>query len=902
MSADAVVEGGSPVTATVTASSDSTIPEGLEIELAWCGEPLLGESVGADPRLLRGQGDDPTTIAMSGGSTTSTGTLTIEALVDHANGATAVYYPPRRCPLTATFAGAQQSVPLTRTDAAGVPEARFGTAAAEVVEGENIEVEAVLAPAYGYESLEVKLEVTDADSVVDLATLPVVLELTNATSTDPALRTHNNPGYLPTKGNSTADGARTVILRLVAGTDGRYSVGTPSSVTVTVLDDDVAPAAPVPFTGAGSNDRITLSWTPPVQVVTGYEYRYKATGTTTWGPSTVPADDGWEAVPDSAAGGANRTSFTVENLTVGESYDFELRGRNDHGAGAAASDMFSTIVITSWNLSVSGDTIVEGGSPITATVTATSDSTIPEGLEVELAWCGDPLGGDSRLRGQGDEPTTITMSGGSTTSTGTLTIEAPADHAGGATAVYYPPETCELTATFAGEEKSVTLTRTDAAGLPVARFGTATAEVVEGENIEVEAFLTPAYGPDSLLVTLEVTDADDVLPDDDTPEHLQFFQFKNATSTAPTSAIHGHDGFLLTVENTTADGARTVTLRLVENADVPYSVGTPPSVTVTVLDDDVAPAAPIPFTGAGSNDRITLSWTPPVQVVTGYEYRYKATGTTAWGPSAVPADNGWEAVPDSAAGGANRTSFTVENLTVGQSYDFEVRGRNDVGAGTAASEIFSTIVINSWNLSVSGDTIVEGGSPTTATVIARSDTNLPEGLEVGLTWCGEPLGGDSLLRGQGDEPTTIAMSGGSTTSAGSLVIEAPADASEAVVYHPPETCSLTATFAGTEESVDLTRTDAQSVPVATIRAEPEALPEGGSTDVTVTLTPPLGGDGGDVLLEVEDADSALAAAPATALTFADGIGERTFTVATVDNTARPADRGIRPPWSSSGCW
>ena len=105
------------------------------------------------------------------------------------------------------------------------------------------------------------------------------------------------------------------------------------------------------------------------------------------------------------------------------------------------------------------------------------------------------------------------------------------------------------------------------------------------------------------------------------------------------------------------------------------------------------------------------------------------------------------------------------------------------------------------------------------------------------------------------------------------------------MYHPRTECPLVAEFAGEAYSVALTRTDAhaQTVPVATIRAVPEALAEGESFDVTVTLTPPLGGDGGEVLLELQDAGSALAPPPPTALTFGDGIGERTFTVATAAN-------------------
>ena len=750
-----------------------------------------------------------------------------------------------------------------------------------VTEGDTFDVTVETTQAMRF-AAAVAWDITDAGSLLDGT--PGA-----GTATIGAGETAATFGYTTLGDTTTAAAARSVAFTLKS-TDAPFEVyflSSDTTATVAVLDDDALPAAPVDLQGFGANTEITLSWAPPpIQAVTGYEYRYRITGTpeSAWSPD-------WGALTlDGEPREGGRVGFTVESLTLGASYDFEVRGVNGIGKGAEAGVTVSTIVIE-WTFEVSpsstdteGNTkaeLVEGGAAITATARITNNPDRPSVLEIPLTWCGEPLGGDGALVSGENGASKITIDPSALT--GSLTISAPPD-AADAEAVYYPPTECDLVASFGGESPSVALTRTDAAATePVVTLGEVPAQAAEGETLQVEAFLAPQYGPGELPVTVAVADPESAMSS--VPET---FVFPARTGTVSAAFVVG--------TNTTADDARSVTIELEEDPDQPYSVGTPFSATVAVLDDDAVPAAPAPLTGVGSNDTIALTWTPPpVQVVTSYEYRYRlaTTGTTTWGPSTVPADDGWEAVPDSAAGGANRTSFTVTGLTVGASYDFEVRGVNGIGKGAAASTTTSTIVIE-WEFSVSGATgpaeakavtLREGGTRTATARITNAagnaDLPLADPITIPLTWCGAPLGDNPLVTGEnGAKGITIAANSLNAT----LTIEAPADAAGAAVYHPRTECPLVAEFAGEAYSVALARTDAQSVPVATIRAEPEALAEGESIDVTVTLAPPFGGgDGGVVLLAVEDADSALAVAATTALTFGDGIGERTFTVATAAN-------------------
>ena len=871
----AVYEGDNALTVTVAITNNVTFDERLEVELLWDREAdnmvrAEEETLLSDPGSVL-EGVAGVVVTIDAGE--SSGSVEIRARQD------ALFFDNGPQVMLGRYLGTDiGSARFYYVDDESQPQVSI-SAPPSVTEGDAFDVTVETTQAMRF-AAAVAWDITDAASLLDGT--PGA-----GTATIGAGETAATAGYTTVGDTTTAAAARSVAFTLkptVAPFE-VYLLGSGTTATVAVLDDDALPAAPVDLQGHGANTEITLSWAPPpIQAVTGYEYRYRITGTpgSAWSPD-------WGALTlDGEPREGGRVGFAVENLTLGASYDFEVRGVNGIGKGAAASVTASTIVID-WEFSVSEATgsegnrkaaLVEGGGTITATARITNNPDRPSVLEIPLTWCGEPLGGDGALVSGENGASKITIAPSALT--GSLTISAPPD-ADDAQAVYYPPTECDLVASFGGESPSVALTRTDAAATePVVTLGEVPARAAEGETLQVEAFLVPQYGPGELPVTVAVADPESAMSS--VPET---FVFPARTGTVSAAFVVG--------TNATADGARSVAIALEEDPDQPYSVGTPSSATVAVLDDDAVPGAPAPLTGVGSNDTIALTWTPPpVQVVTSYEYRYRTTGTTTWGPSTVSADNGWEAVPESAAGGANRTSFTVTGLTVGASYDFEVRGVNGEGPGAAASTTTSTIVIE-WEFSVSGATgpagaravtLREGGTRTATARITNaggnSDLPLADPITIPLTWCGAPLGDNPLVTGEnGAKGITIAAN----SLIGTLTIEAPADAAGAAVYHPRTECPLVAEFAGEAYSVALTRTDAQTLrPVATIRAEPEALAEGESIEVTVTLTLPFGGDGGEVLLELQDADSALAvAATTTALTFGGGIAERTFTAATAAN-------------------
>ena len=99
----------------------------------------------------------------------------------------------------------------------------------------------------------------------------------------------------------------TFTVTLNAGTG--YTVGTPSTLTVTIIDND-PPAAP-PLTLTTGNGQQRASWTKPAGPVTGYQLRYKEVtatdqaATTAGGPVDGLGDE--HAVGHGHLGGHHRT-------------------------------------------------------------------------------------------------------------------------------------------------------------------------------------------------------------------------------------------------------------------------------------------------------------------------------------------------------------------------------------------------------------------------------------------------------------------------------------------------------------------------------------------------------------------------------------------------------------------
>ena len=162
-----------------------------------------------------------------------------------------------------------------------------------------------------------------------------------------------------------ADGWVTVTLL----PEDEYTIGRPKSATVTILDDDEVPGAIQDLAAAPGDERVVLSWSPPMDEgtspVLGFDYRARKETAKNWSSWT---DTGVDP-------GATNPAYTVTNLDNTTPYTFEVRARSAAGNGPPSNRATGTPlpppVLTSIELTsdAGSDGTYAIGDDIVATVT-----------------------------------------------------------------------------------------------------------------------------------------------------------------------------------------------------------------------------------------------------------------------------------------------------------------------------------------------------------------------------------------------------------------------------------------------------------------------------------------------------------------------------------------------------
>ena len=279
-----------------------------------------------------------------------------------------------------------------------------------------------------------------------------------------------------------------------------------------------------------------------------------------------------------------------------------------------------------------------------------------------------------------DGPTAVSIDENSTDSLGTYTASDPDDD----------PLTWSLTGTDASafELQGSGTTRTLHFQQPpdFETQETYTVEVVVTDDNSLSA---------TVAVTVTVTNADDPGTIELSPTPPQVGEPITATLADPDGSVTNVEWTWLSFnpdgtsseETGTSDGLSStftptqalVGKRLQATAEYDDGQGTDQSAesaqTEAVID---RPASPGSLAATPGHEQVTLSWTAPDDngsPITHYQYRQSDDGGTTWDPD-------WTTIPDS---DAQTTSYTVESLTNGTAYTFEVRAVNAVGAGPVSS-------------------------------------------------------------------------------------------------------------------------------------------------------------------------------------------------------------------------
>ena len=495
---------------------------------------------------------------------------------------------------------------------------------------------------------------------------------------------------------SEAAGVLTVEVKPGTG----YTVGSPASATVSVLDNDTGLPTPanltaLPGTGVGE---VVLSWDAhaPHLAFARHQYRFKTDSA--WG--------NWTDIPNSGqhssvgGDGSNLTGYTVTGLVGGQAHTFEVRTAIPPAGGEMG--LFSD------------SSNEDSATPRTAAVSFEAATySVDEGGTVDVT---------VRLSGAPGREVTVPVTataGGGATAQG----ETGADWSG-------VPQTVTFGAT--DTEQSFTLTATDDTadddGESVAlSFGTLPSGVTAGTPSAAtvtivdadEGNAAPAF---SSLATFDAaenqTAAGTVLArDSDTEDNIEGYAITGGADEAFFS-IGATDGALTFDDAPNFEDAKDADTDNEYEVEVQATSGTgtrvktaTQAITVTVTDVTTeAPGQPAaPDVSAASVSSLTVSWSAPANAgpaITDYDVQYREGTSGSW-------SNGNHT--------GTATTATLSGLSENTSYQVQVRATNDEGTG-------------SWSDSGSGSTM----PPDPPAGFMASHNN----EQVTLTWNAPDAGAD----------------------------------------------------------------------------------------------------------------------------------------------------------------
>ena len=395
------------------------------------------------------------------------------------------------------------------------------------------------------------------------------------------------------------------------------AVGDGSAAT-TAATPATVPGLPQNLAATPGNGEVVLTWQAPASnggsAVTGYEYRH-AEG------ASVPDETAWQSA------GTGLTA-TVDSLTNGRTYAFEVRAVNAVGDGCAATT---------------------AATPVTVPSVPQSLAATPGDGEVVLTWQAPASNGGSAV------------------------TEYEYRHAEGASV---PDETAwqsagtSPTATVDsltnGTEYAFEVRAVNAEGESEAAATTATPVTVPG----LPRNLAAAPGDGEVMLAWEA-------PADDGGSAITRYEYRYAegASVPDTTGWTSVDLVLtITVGGLTNGAEYAFEVRAVNDV----GASEPASTTATPV---TVPGAPKNLSAVPGDGEVTISWEPPESdggaPIVEYQYRY-AEGDT------VPDETLWESA------GADLTR-TVDGLADGQEHTFQVRAVNRVGPG-ALSEATTTVL------------------------------------------------------------------------------------------------------------------------------------------------------------------------------------------------------------------
>ena len=731
--------GTSPVTegtaASFTVQLSTAAPEGgLSIALT------VADASGSD--FVASANEGAKTLAFNAGDTSKTYSVaTVADTVDEANGDVKVTVGTGTGYTVGTPASA--SVTVNDDDA---PAATIKAGTSPVTEGTAASFTVQLSTAAPEGGLTIALTVADA-SGSDFVASANEGSKTLAFNVGDTSKTYTVATVADTV--DEANGA----VKVTVGSGTGYTVGSPSSASVTVNDDD-APAATItagtsPVTeGTAASFTVTLSTAAPTGGLTIALTVADASGS----DFVASSNEGSKTL----AFNAGDTSKTYSVATVADTVD-EANGDVKVTVGSGTGYTVGTP--SSASVTVNDDdnpaaTIKAGTSPVTegtaASFTVELSSAAPTGgLSIALT-VADATGSDF-VASSNEGSKTLAFNAGDTSKTYSVaTVSDTVDEANGDVKVTVGTGTGYTVGSPSSAK--VTVNDDDA---PAATIKAGTSPVTEGTAASFTVELSTAAPTGGLTIALTVADAsgsDFVASANEGAKTLAF----NAGDTSKTYTV-------ATVADTVDEASGDVTVTV--GAGTGYTVGTPASASVTVNDND-APAATIkagtsPVTeGTAASFTVELSTAAPEGGLT-----IALTVADASGSDFVASTNEGS---KTLAFNAGDTSKTYSVATVSDTVD-EANGdvKVTVGTGTGytvGSPSSASVTVNDDDAPAA--TIKAGTSPVTEGTAASFTVELSSaaptgGLSIALTVA--DASGSDFVASSNEGSKTLAFNAGDTS-------------------------------------------------------------------------------------------------------------------------------------------
>ncbi len=643
----------------------------------------------------------------------------------------------------------------------------------------------------------------------------------------------------------------------VSGTVDNGNVSAPDAVTLTIADDD-RPPTPTLFIDApkvaegGPDDPMksnSLTWTVTLTPASDREVRVSVALDQEAGTATAGTDHGYLPRPQlafSPGETGKKISVSVhgdstvepdETVVVALSDPVNAELGDTSGTGTILDDDAPTVT-----LAVADSAIAENGGTTTVTATLSGASSAATTVTVTTVAGSYTVGSDA----------TITIAAGKTANAAdSVTITAVDDEVDNVGDRSVTVAGTASNTKGVGTVTGASLTLTDDEATPEAALvlSAETIDEHDGTDPGVSAVTAALSHASSKAVTLTVAAA----PGTNTVAgDFSLSSTKTLTiaagETESTSRVTIGSGAtagavtVTAVDDTTDAPDKEVTVTAAVGGD--SGIAAPPSVTLTIEDDEVAPGVTLAVAdssvaedGGTTTVTATLSHassaatTVTVTAVEGsYTVGEDATIEIAAGETASAADTATiTAVNDDVDNVGNRTA-TVSGTA-----------QNSQGAGTvigAALTLTDDEATPTATLALSAETIDEhdGTNPGKATVTASLSRASSEAvtLTVAAAAGTNAAAGDFSL----SDATTLTVAAGATSSTGTVTVTAVDNTTDA----PDKEVTVTAAVSGDSgiaapASVTLTIEDDEAAPGVTLAvADSSVAEDGGTTTVTATLS------------------------------------------------------------------